>query len=283
MDNKQKSESLKMLMKKSNVFLTGAGTLVALTWIAFAGGPAVDGANGPGKSCQNCQKPGSAKVCESEALTQAEPASAEATAEAPPRGGMRGRGGRGMSQEAHETIHSLFTNHDQFNREVKLTEDGYVSKTTSDNPEMAKMIQSHVRQMEARLDKGLMVRRWDPAYEEFVRHYDDVDIRIQKIENGIQVTAIGKTEEAVKVARNHAGIVSRFVAHGWEEHDVAHPTAADKDTTPAIEGLKASSEANVHAITELLELGKTVGPAKTGCRSESGKECCLKNTPVQDQ
>lgn len=136
--------------------------------------------------------------------------------------------GQGMPAEAREAIHGLFDAHDKFERTVTKTKDGYVSKTTSRDRKAVKLLQKHVRQMEARLESGLMVRRWDPAYEEFVEHYDDIQITIEHIDNGIAVTAVGKTEAAKEVARNHAGIVSKFVKRGWKEHDVRHPAVADQ-------------------------------------------------------
>lgn len=131
--------------------------------------------------------------------------------------------GHGMSPEAHDTIHSLFDSHTKFEREVQHTENGYISRTTSNDPKAVQLIQSHVKQMEERLNKGMMVRGWDPAYVEFVNHYDDIELKVRNIENGIEVVAVGATEDAQKVARNHASIVSKFVERGWKEHDVSHP------------------------------------------------------------
>ncbi len=145
-----------------------------------------------------------------------------ATAQGPGRG-------RGMPAEAREVIHGLFDSHDKFEREVKKTDDGYVSKTTSKDPAVVKLLQTHVKQMEKRLKQGLMVRRWDPAYEEFVNHYDDIDIKITNIENGISIKAVGATADAKKVARNHAGIISKFIQNGWNEHDKTHPAVVHTD------------------------------------------------------
>ncbi|MBT5926992.1 MAG: hypothetical protein HOH33_10270 [Verrucomicrobia bacterium] len=171
----------------------------------------------------------------------------------------QGRGPGAMHADMRDTIHELFDGHDKFHREVKQTEDGYTSITTSKDPDAAKLLQKHVKQMENRLKQGMMVRRWDPAYEEFVRYYDDIDIKIKNIANGISITATGKTKEAREVARNHAGIVSKFVKHGWTEHDKSHPTV----------------ESNVQS-------AKTDSP-KACClkeaTTETTKACCLK-TPT---
>lgn len=142
----------------------------------------------------------------------------------------------GMPAEFKETIHGLFDSHSLFEREVTETENGYTSKTTSNDPSAVKLLQSHVGQMEERLASGRMVRGWDPAYVEFVEHYSDIDIRIENLENGISITAIGKTPEAIEIARNHAGIVSKFIQLGWKEHDKSHAAVygqVNSETSPA--------------------------------------------------
>lgn len=146
--------------------------------------------------------------------------------------GAGGRG-RGMPAEAREAIHGLFDAHDKIVREVTVTDDGYTAKTTSKDPEVVKILHKHVKQMDARMKKGLMVRRWDPAYAEFVEHYDDLRFKIVPTDDGLTVTTSGTTDAAKAVARNHASIISKFVEHGWEEHDKRHPAviAADGATT----------------------------------------------------
>ena len=184
--------------------------------------------------------------------------------------------GRGMPAEAREAIHGLFDAHDKFQREVKKTEDGYVSKTTSKDPAAVKLLQKHVKQMEARLKKGFMVRRWDPAYEEFVNHYDDIEIKITKIDNGISVVASGKTEAAVKVARNHAGIVSKFIKNGWKEHDKEHPAVAANAQKPGGGGGKGKKACCL--------AGTESGEAKACCKKKAAnadaEECgeCAKKS-----
>lgn len=132
--------------------------------------------------------------------------------------------GRGMPPEAQEQIHNLFASHDKIRREVTETDEGYTSLTESDDTKVAAALKKHVSQMEDRLDEGLMVRRWDPAFEEYVRHYKDLDTKFEKTDKGVRMTVKGRTADAVKVARNHAKIVSAFVANGMSEHDVRHPT-----------------------------------------------------------
>jgi hypothetical protein len=77
--------------------------------------------------------------------------------------------------------------------------------------------------MEARLKEGYSVRRWDPAFVEFLDHYDDLIVKIEEIEGGVAVEVSGKTPEAVAVARNHASIVSGFVEKGSRQSQEKHP------------------------------------------------------------
>jgi hypothetical protein len=140
---------------------------------------------------------------------------------------------QGLPQAARDNIHKLFDNHSAVKRTVTLTETGYLALTESDDPQMAKTLRSHVAQMQERIESGLAVRRWDPAYEEMARHYKDLSLQVEPTEKGLRVVMTGKTPEAVMVAQNHAQIVSQFVARGWDEHDVRHAAVAGDGPTPA--------------------------------------------------
>jgi hypothetical protein len=131
--------------------------------------------------------------------------------------------GRGMPPEAQAQIQALFDGHEKVRRTVTQTEDGYQALTESDDPKVAAALKKHVKQMEARLESGLRVRRWDPAFEEYVAHYADMTHAFEVTEKGVKATVKGKTAVAVKVARNHASVVSAFAAEGWPEHDRKHP------------------------------------------------------------
>ena len=144
-------------------------------------------------------------------------------AQGPGRG--QGGGGMGMPEAERENIHGLFEAHERILRKVMVTKTGYVSTTTSEDPEVAKILKSHVGQMKKRLDSGLRVRRWDPAFDEYVAHYKDIEITVKELPHGLRVTAVGKTADAIKVARNHAHVISSFVENGWDKHHAEHPAA----------------------------------------------------------
>ena len=122
--------------------------------------------------------------------------------------------GRGMPADFRDVIHTLFAEHAMVKRKVKVTQDGYEAETTSADAEMVTLLQTHVAQMKSRLESGMGVRHWDPAFAEIRAHYEDMDIEIEDIEKGVRVKVEGKTPEAVKVAQNHANILSGFVERG---------------------------------------------------------------------
>ena len=148
--------------------------------------------------------------------------------------GGHGRGGGPMPVAAKEAIHELFSQHEKIRRKVTLTNRGYRAVTTSSDAEVAATLQKHVSQMKERLAGGYGVRRWDPAFAEFRQHVSDMEMKIEMVEGGVSVEVVGKTEAAVRVARNHARIISGFVKKG--------PTAAHATHDPALEPSKSTND-----------------------------------------
>lgn len=123
---------------------------------------------------------------------------------------MRGR----LPDEQQELIRLLSKHHGEIRRTVEMTSDGYRSRTTSGNPEVAAALIAHVRYMKKRLDSGGRVRHWDPAFREMTAHYADLTTVIRELPDGLEVEVSGNNPSAVEVARNHARIVSGFVSAG---------------------------------------------------------------------
>ncbi|MBL9167761.1 MAG: hypothetical protein JNN07_08470 [Verrucomicrobiales bacterium] len=137
--------------------------------------------------------------------------------------GPLGVHGQGMPPEAQANIHTLFQVHAKITRSVENTKNGYVATTESDDPKAVAALRGHIRQMNARLESGLMVRRWDPAFAEYVAHYSDIRHHFSKTKKGVRMTVTGKTRDAIRVAQNHAAVISEFVKEGWKAHDRSHP------------------------------------------------------------
>jgi hypothetical protein len=134
--------------------------------------------------------------------------------------------GPGMPRSEREQIHALFENHASIRRDVQRTADGYTALTESDDPKVAAALRKHVQQMEERFASGLSVRRWDPAFAEYAAHYGDMLHQFTPTKKGVRMTVQGNTPDAIKVARNHAEIISAFVAHGWTEQPKKHDPVA---------------------------------------------------------
>lgn len=151
---------------------------------------------------------------------------------------------QGMPPEARQNIHLLFNRHEAVTRTVTMTKEGYISLTESADPKVAAALKEHVRQMEERLKGGLMVRRHDPAFAEFAKHYEDISHTVEPTEKGMKVTVTGKTPAAIKVAQNHANVVTDFATNGWEAHDRDHATVlgAQGAAAPAPRELSTPSE-----------------------------------------
>ena len=167
---------------------------------------------------------------------------------------------QGMPPEARNNIHQLFNNHAAITRTVTLTKDGYVALTESSDPKVTAALRGHVQQMSDRLKSGLMVRRHDPAFVEYAAHYDNITHTVEPTAKGLKVTVTGKTPDAVKVAQNHASVVTDFASNGWAGHDRDHAKALTPAAKPASQpsGMKPAANAD-----------KGSGPC-----CESGGQCC---------
>lgn len=148
-----------------------------------------------------------------------------------------------LPQEQRDIIHYMAEHHKELVRKVTPTETGYTATTTSENKELVKKLHAHVAYMEKRLDSGAMVRRWDPAYAEMVEHYDDIDATITPIKAGLAVIVKGKTPRAIKVAQNHARIVTTFAKEGSASVEREHLNSVDFEKQATKEAAKTESQA----------------------------------------
>lgn len=128
-----------------------------------------------------------------------------------------------LPADQRELIHAMAAANDELTREVAFTDVGYTARTTSENPEIAAMLQKHVSYMQKRVGSGAMVRRWDPAFEEMFRYHDDMTVAVTEIDGGLEAHVMGTTPEAILVAHNHARIISDFVSRGLPAVQSEHP------------------------------------------------------------
>ena len=116
-----------------------------------------------------------------------------------------------------------------------------------------------------------MVRRWDPAYVEFIEHYDDINLKIQKTDDGVRVVAKGSTEAAKKVARNHAGIISKLVLNGMDEAHKAHAAVLGAATEPEAKGCQNVAETEQ---ARCKDAAKGSEKEKTAASAKGDRACC---------
>jgi hypothetical protein len=125
---------------------------------------------------------------------------------------------RGMDAELMRdmrVIHELLVDHERVERQVDDIPGGIRALTRSDDDELAGRIQTHVRQMQARLARGDSIREMDPLFREIFEHHDAIEMQIENVPGGVRVTETSSDPQVALLIRQHARrAVSEFVAEG---------------------------------------------------------------------
>ncbi len=132
------------------------------------------------------------------------------------RGGMMSQGGMmgaGMVQDMG-TIHGLLASHQSIDRRVEDLRNGVRTVTTSDDPRIAELIRTHVRQMTARYERDQPIRMMDPVFRELFENRDKATLRYEDIPGGIRVTHTSDDPQVVLLIRQHA---RRFVSEAAKQ------------------------------------------------------------------
>ena len=142
--------------------------------------------------------------------------------------GQGGRGGRGMmSDAAHaadmQVLHQLFEHRTEINRQVVAGEDGIETVTESTNPEVTRLLQTHVAAMLARVKEGRPIHQRDPLFTELFENADRIDARHELTAGGVRVVETSTDAYVVKLLHAHAEVVSAFLANGMSEMMKNHP------------------------------------------------------------
>lgn len=128
--------------------------------------------------------------------------------------GMQGR--RGPNQDVMQATRALVHDYrDDLVRVVEEIENGVVTVTRSpENPEAVSVLQRHVNEMKGLLENGGRIRVWDPLFSELFDHYEEVEMVVETLEDGVRVTETSANPEVVKLIQAHARKVDEFVARG---------------------------------------------------------------------
>jgi hypothetical protein len=133
-------------------------------------------------------------------------------------GGMRG----GMAMDATaqadmQVFHQLIDNRAKISRKVTPRPDGVESLTESDDPAVAKLIQTHVAAMAARVKEARPIHLRDPLFAEVFKHAGKIQMLIEETPRGLRVVETSTDAYAVKLIQAHAEVVSLFLANGHAE------------------------------------------------------------------
>lgn len=124
--------------------------------------------------------------------------------------------GRGPGPD-HDVLHALLADHDLIERRVVDLPNGVETWTESDDPDVAALIRTHVRQMKARLASGRPMRLWDPLFAEIFARADAIEMTVEDTPRGVHVVETSDDPAVVALIRQHARrAVSEFVERGMD-------------------------------------------------------------------
>ena len=148
---------------------------------------------------------------------------------APPAFGQGGHDGQHMmmgdpAQAADmQLFHQLFAHRAEIDRQVIAREDGIETITESKNPEVTRLLQTHVESMLARVQEGRPIHQRDPLFVELFKNADRIEARHELTAGGVRVIETSKDAYVVKLLHAHAEAVTAFLANGMSEMMKNHP------------------------------------------------------------
>lgn len=142
--------------------------------------------------------------------------------------GQGGRGGRGMmGGGAHaadmQVFHQLFDHRTEITRQVLRRANGVDTVTESMNPDVTRLLQTHVASMLSRVQEGRSIHQRDPLFAELFRYADRIEARHELTAAGVRVVETSQDAYVVKLLQAHAEVVSAFIANGRSEMMKNHP------------------------------------------------------------
>ena len=139
------------------------------------------------------------------------------------------QGGRGamMQDPTHaadmQVFQQLFDHRAEITRRVTLRKDGVETITESASPVVARLIQTHVESMLARVKDARPIHQRDPLFVELFRHARLIDARYEQTSGGVRVIETSQDPYAVKLVQAHAEVIGAFIANGRAEAMKNHP------------------------------------------------------------
>lgn len=132
-----------------------------------------------------------------------------------------------MGDGAHaadmQLFHQLFAHRSEITRNVVKRPDGIETVTESMNPDVTRLLQTHVTSMLARVKDGRSIHQRDPLFAELFRYADQITAEYQATTRGVRVVETSNDPYVVKLLQAHADVVSAFIANGRSEMMKNHP------------------------------------------------------------
>ena len=132
-----------------------------------------------------------------------------------------------MGDSAHasdmQVFQQLFEHRTEITRQISAREDGIETVTESKNPEVTRLLQTHVAAMLARVKEGRPIHLRDPLFAELFKNADRIEARHELTADGVRVIETSKDAYVVKLLQAHAEVVSAFLANGMSEMMKNHP------------------------------------------------------------
>lgn len=125
-------------------------------------------------------------------------------------------------REDRDIFHSLLENHKKISRQVSVLKNGVKTVTQSDDPVIVSKIQEHVASMKKRVEQRRPLRMWDDLYKEIFKHADKIEMKVKKIEKGVEVIETSSDPYVAKLIQEHAKVVTGFSKRGFEEAHENH-------------------------------------------------------------
>ena len=148
-----------------------------------------------------------------------------AVAPLPGQGGGAGRGM--MADPSHaadmQMFQKLFDHRAEITRQIIKRKDGVETLTESVNPDVVKLLQTHVEAMLARVKEARPIHQRDPLFAELFRYADRIQAKAEPTARGVRVIETSRDAYAVKLLQAHAEVVSAFITNGRSEMLKNHP------------------------------------------------------------
>ena len=123
------------------------------------------------------------------------------------------------SDEQHKLDQALFSQlleqHTELKRTTEKLANGICSRTTSESPELARILQEHVVGMEKRFGMGRAIRSWDPLFSALFEYKDQINMEYHNIENGVEATLTSTDPKIIELIHCHDETLHGFVNEGF--------------------------------------------------------------------